>query len=447
MHITKLQLDDLNAIITISIAKDDYKNQVEACLQTQKKNAQLRGFRKGKVPMGLIRKQYEKALTAEQIQRLLQQNLHQYIVQENLNILGEVLPREQEAINFDAEELSFEFELGLSPQFDLDIDVLDLIHYQITVSDEEVDKYIKGLRERHGKLESKESVGQNDRIYGKIEALPVKREVREIWHKHHTFSVEKLSKEARSKCLEAKVGTTIEINTAELFPEAEEWNAVIGEENASHFPVQWTLERIFYIQPADLNQEFFDKAYGKGTVKSEEEFRAKIKVEYSEMYAVEADAILFDRAISQLVEKTKFDLPTTFLQRWMQQRRNISDEQVLKEYEKREKGFRYQLIENKLGQKFNVQIGQEEIRQKARSVLQSQLARYGQETLDEALLEQFVERTLQREEEIRRISTQVFRDRVLTILKEQLRIKNQTCSWTEFLQELGRENLDSSKDL
>lgn len=439
MHITKHQLDDLNAILTVSITKDDYKDQVEASLQKQKKNAQLRGFRKGKVPMGLIRKQYEKSLKGEQIQRLLQKNIHEYIVHEKLNILGEVLPREQESLDFDAEKLSFQFELGLSPQFELDIDTLNFTHYQIIVSDEEVDEYIKNLQERYGKFESKESVGKNDCIHGKLEALPVKGEVREPWHKNHTFFVEKLSAELRSKCLEAKVGTTIDINTAELFPEIEEWKAFIGEESAPHFPVKWTFERIFYIRPAELNQEFFYKVYSKDVVKSEEEFRTKIKAERSETYAVEADAILFDRVIRKLVESTKFDLPSAFLQRWMQQRLNISDEQARKEYEKGEKGICYQLVENKLAEKFDILISQEEIRKKARSVIQAQFATYGQETLDEVLLEQFVERTLQQEEEIRRISYQVFRDRVLKILKDQLSIKNKTCSWEGFLQDLDHK--------
>ncbi|XOD69501.1 MAG: trigger factor [Flavobacteriales bacterium AspAUS03] len=440
MHITKRQLDDLNAVLTVSITKEDYKNQVEASLHKHKKNVRLRGFRKGQVPMNLIRKQYEKALTLEEIQRLLQRSLNDYIVQEKLNLLGNALPKTKKVPDLDAQELSFEFELALSPEFELDLDHLNLTRYEIIADEQDIEKYIKNLQQRFGKFESKESVRETDRIHGKLEALPIDEQVpdQEFWHRQHTFAIDKVSQGARSKCIGAKIGEQIDTNSAELFPNDEEWAAIMGKENTPHFPIRCTIEKIFYIQPAQLDQDLFDKVYPEGTVNSGEELRAKIKAECSEVYTAESDRILLNTAITQLIENTKFNLPIAFLQRWIQkQHPDVSDEQIKKEYEESEKALHYQLIENKLGKEFDIQIKTEDIKKKSRTIIQSQWGRYKQKKLDEIPLEQFINKTLQQEKEFRLISTQIFHERILSALKERLPLKTQTCSWTEFLKELN----------
>ncbi|XCI74617.1 MAG: trigger factor [Flavobacteriales bacterium] len=443
MYITKRQFDDLNAVLIVSITKEDYKNQVEASLHKYRKNAQLRGFRKGQVPMSLIRKQHEKALTVEEIQRLLQQSLNNYINQEKLNLLGNVLLKTQQAPDIDAQELSFEFELGISPEFELDLDHLNLTQFEIIADEQDIDRYIKNLQQRFGKLESKESVEETDLIHGKIEALLADKQVpdQEPWHRHHTFAINKLSQGARSKYLGARVGAQIDTNSAELFPNAEEWASIMGKDPPPHFPIRWTIEKIFYIQSAQLDKYLFDKVYPERTVNSGEELRAKIKAERSEVYTAESNRILLNTAITQLIENTKFDLPTAFLQRWIkQQHPDISDEQIKKKYEELEKALRYQLIEKKLGEKFDIQIKAEDVKQKARTIIQSQWAHYGKKELDEISLEQFINKTLQQKEEFRRILTQVFHERILRAMKERLPLKNQTCSWAEFLEELNQKN-------
>ena len=166
MNITKKDIDKLNAVLTVEVSKEDYSGKVEKVLNDYRKNANIPGFRKGHVPMGMVKKQYGKAVLVEEVNKLLQDALHKFLNEEKLDVLGNPLPKNEAEINWDADDYSFEFELGLAPKFDVDVKGKEVVQYKIIADDEMLNNQVKTIRKQYGKLISKKEVEEGDEITG-----------------------------------------------------------------------------------------------------------------------------------------------------------------------------------------------------------------------------------------------------------------------------------------
>ena len=167
MNIQKEQIDELNAIVKVAITKDDYSDKVDKILKDYKKQANIPGFRKGQVPMGLIKKQYGKAVLVDEVNKLLQDNLNKYLTEEKLDVLGNPLPKQQDNFNWEAEDFSFEFELGLAPNFEVSLKTKKPVtHYKIVADKKMIDEQVERIRKQYGKLISKSEAGKNDELTG-----------------------------------------------------------------------------------------------------------------------------------------------------------------------------------------------------------------------------------------------------------------------------------------
>ena len=166
MNITKKEIDSLNAVLTVEITKDDYAEKVDNVLKNYSKNANIPGFRKGHVPMGMVRKQYGKAVLVEEVNKLLQDNLHKYLTEEKLDVLGNPLPANEADIDWDGSDFEFQFELGLAPQFDVDVKKKAITQYKIVADDAMIDNQVTSIRKQYGKLISKDEVSEGDEITG-----------------------------------------------------------------------------------------------------------------------------------------------------------------------------------------------------------------------------------------------------------------------------------------
>ncbi|MEN3323431.1 trigger factor [Mariniflexile soesokkakense] len=438
MNITRENVDALNAVVKVDIAKEDYSAKVEKILTDYRKTANIPGFRKGQVPMGMVKKQYGKAVLVDEVNKLLQDALNKYLTEEKLDVLGQPLPKPQDAINWDAETLSFEFELGLAPEFEVNLNAKDAItQYNIIADNKMIDEQVERIQKQYGKLISQTAVEKDSEITGIF-----KNEEREIENKV-TLTLDKFKEESTKKLfIDAKVGDVIRLQTKGLYDDEHELMHALklGHDDVHGLDVEvnFTIEEVNTRELADLDQELFDKLFGKDTVKSVSELKDKIKEDAEKQFSQQADQKFLNDVTEYLVENTKFDLPAEFLQKWMQTagEQPLDSDQAKEEYEKSEKSLRYQLIEGKLITDNNIQVTMDDIKNHSRDMIKAQMAQFGQMNPSDKELDDIAARILSNQEEARRISEQLISQKLLALYKEKANLKVKELSYEDFVKEV-----------
>jgi trigger factor len=438
MNITKEQIDELNAVVKVAITKDDYKDKVEHILKDYRKQANIPGFRKGQVPMGLIKKQYGKAVLVDEVNKLLQDNLNKYLTEEKLDVLGNPLPKQRDNFNWDAEELDFEFELGLAPSFEIDLKSKKAItHYKIVADKKMIDDQIERIQKQYGKIISKSEVDKKDEVTGtfKNEAEGIDKE-----------GTLELGTIANKKTVEAllgkKVGDVATLKTKGLFKEDYLLSSMLGisGEKAKNLDItlDFTIGEINERELAKLDQELFDKLFGKDTITSKEGLAERIKEDSEKQFEQQADQKLLNDVTEHFIESTKFDLPADFLKKWIQMtgEKPLTQEEADKEYEKSEKGLRYQLIEGKIIQENNLQVQFEELKEFAKDFIKIQMAQFGQLDPQEEELNNIAARVLSNQEEVKRLSEQLMSQKLLKLYKEKANLKTREVTYENFVKEV-----------
>jgi len=438
MNITKEQIDDLNAIVKVAITKEDYQDRVERILKDYRKQANIPGFRKGQVPMGLIKKQYGKAVLVDEVNKLLQDNLNKYLTEEKLDVLGNPLPKQKDNFNWEADELDFEFELGLAPDFEVSLKTKKNIpHYKIVADKKMIDEQVDRIRKQYGKLIAKSTVGKQDEVRGTF-----RNEEAGIDHQT-TLELEKLkNKKAISALMGKQVGDTFPLKTKGLFKEDYLLAGALGipAEQAEKMDIQvdFTIEEVHEREPAELNQELFDKLFGKDTVSSEKELREKIKTDSEKQFEQQADQKLLNDITERLIEVVDFELPANFLKKWIQLtgEKPLSPEEANDEYEKSEKGLRYQLIEGKIIKDHNIDIQFDELKDFTKNFIRAQMAQYGQTNPEEEELDRIAARVLGNRDEVKRLSEQLMSQKLLALYKEKANLKPREVTYDDFIKEV-----------
>ena len=438
MNITKEQIDELNAVVKVAVTKDDYQDKVETILKDYRKQANIPGFRKGQVPMGLIKKQYGKAVLVDEVNKLLQDNLNKYLTEEKLDVLGNPLPKQRDNFNWDSENFDFEFELGLAPSFEVELKAKKAItHYKIVADEKMINEQVERIQKQYGKLVNKSEVSKKDEVIGIF-----KNEAEEIENKA-TVEISTLKgKKAIDTLIGKKVGETVTLNTKDLFKENQELASALGitAEKAEGLKtdVTFTIEEINEREPAKLDQELFDKLFGKDVVKSTEALKAKIKEDSEQQFAQQSDQKLLNDVTENFIETTKFDLPTGFLKKWIQLtgEKVLSDEEATAEYEKSEKGLRYQLIEGKIIQENKLQVQFDELKEFSKGFIKSQMAQFGQLNPAEEELDNIAARVLSNQDEVKRLSEQLMSQKLLNLYKEKANLKSKEVTYENFVKEV-----------
>jgi len=440
MNITQNNIDDLNAVLTVIIEKEDYQEKVEKVLKDYRKNATIKGFRKGQVPMSFIKKQYEKAVIFDEVNQLLQQGINEHIQKEKISILGNPLPIADESFDWDADQLKFEFELGLAPEFDVDLSKVEVETYKVKVDEEEVQKYVENFAKRFGSMKSLDKVAKDGEVNIKviIKELDEDKKVVEGGLEKETFLF--TEEIANAKDFHGKkVGDVVVVNSKDLYEDPMNLENTLGltaEEIATFDKdLEVTIKEITAMEASEINQELFDKVYGEGAVKDEAEFRQKIREEAEKMYARETDRQMMNDVVKSLIDITKFDLPNDFLSRWLHQTNDkiesleAAKEQLVKE----EEGLRYQLIESKVAEKYELNVEYADVEATAKKLIKEQLAMYGQTNMPEEDLEKIVQSSLQNQEEFRRMADQVFADKMMQAFKENAKLTQKEVTFDEFV--------------
>ena len=417
MKISKEQIDALNAVITLEIDKSDYQGKVEEALNNYRKNASIPGFRKGHVPMGMVKKQYEKAIQADELNKLISESLNKFIEDEKLRLLGQPIPKEEGSdANFLGDHHKFVFEIGLEPEFTVDLSQ-PIDYYDIKVTDKEIDTQIEHLRSHFGTYEVSESISEKSQISGTFfnEAEQV--------DKFFTFAAKQLGEKAFEALKGKKVGDQLSLSTKGLFKDPHLlMQALEKPHDVVHdldIEVTFTIEKIEDQVLADMNEEFFQKVYPDTT--TEADFREKVAKSIREDFDHSSDVRLLDDATEMLIEKTKFDLPADFLKRWIRatSENPITEEEAAEDYENSEKGLRYQLIEGKIVEQNNLQVSYQEIRDFTENAIRAQMARFGLFEIGKKELDNFVNNTLKERAEVERIHRELTGGKLIEFYKEK----------------------------
>ena len=435
MKITKKELSPLHAILTVAVTKEDYSEKVENLLKDYRKRASIPGFRKGQVPMSLIKKQYEQGVKAEEINKLLQQSLSEYIQKEKLDLLGNVLPKEVEDFDWNNEPLSFEYEIGLAPAVEPAFPSKKTInHYEITVSDKSLNEQVERLRKQYGTLETQAEATTDSEITATVTF--------EDQSNKATFSVKDLKgKKNQSALVGKKVGESLSLKTKGLFEETSVLARVLGvaadEAEKRTAEISLSIEEINLRKAATLNQAFYDKLFGADKVTSEAEMKQRIKEDSEAQFEQQSDQKLMNDVTEKLIEETKFDLPKEFLIKWMQHggEKPLTEEEALAEYERTEKGIRYQLLESKLIEQHGIKIEFEDLKEFTKGYVASQMAQFGRMNPTDEELESITASIMQNEEEVRRLSSQLINERILDLFKEKAKLKKKKLTFEEFAKE------------
>ena len=388
--------------------------------------------------MGLIKKQYGKAVLVDEVNKLLQDNLNKYLVEEKLDVLGNPLPRQQDNFNWDAEQLAFEFELGLAPEFEVSLKTKKAVpHYKIVADKKMIDDQVARIRKQYGKLVSKDTVGADNELTGRFF-----NEAEEIDHKTTLELTKVKSKKAKDALKGKKVGDTVTLKTKGLLTEDYLLPSTLGidrdKAEGLNIDVTFTLEEINHREPAEFNQEFFDKLFGPDQVHSEKEMREKIKEDSEAQFQQQSDQKLLNDVTEKLIEDVSFDLPTTFLKKWMQTtgEKPLTETEANDEFERSEKGLRYQLIEGKLIKDHGLDIQFEELKEYAKDFIRTQMAQYGQVNPKDEDLEQIAARVLSNRDEVKRLSEQLMSQKLLGLYKEKANLKTKELTYEQFIKEV-----------
>ncbi|MFT4610753.1 MAG: trigger factor [Glaciecola sp.] len=437
MNITRENIDALNAVVKVDIAKEDYSDQVEKILTDYRKSANIPGFRKGHVPMTMVKKQYGQAVLVDEVNKLLQEALGKYLTEEKLDVLGNPLPKPQDDLDWNTDNFSFEFELGLAPSFEVKLKSKKAItHYSIVADKKMIDDQIVHIRKQYGKITSQTEVAKASEITGVFE-----NEEKEI-NNSTMITLDKFKgKSTEKQFIGAKVGDVVTLKTKKLFNDDHDvMNFLKVSHDDAHgldIEVNFTISEINSRALADLDQELFDKLFGKGTVTSVTELKDKIKEDSEKQFLQQGDQKLLNDVTESLVENTKFDLPSSFLQKWMQTagETEMDAEQAKDEFEKSEKSMRYQLIEGKLIETHELQVKFEDLQAHAREMIKVQMAQFGQTNSSDEELDGIAARILSNKDEVKRLSEQLMSTKLLNLYKTEANLKTKEITYDDFVKE------------
>ena len=444
MNIVRKDLDQNNAILTLQIEKADYAEKVAKSLREYSKKANIPGFRPGKIPAGLIQKMYGKAMVAEEINKIVSDELYKYISDNKINLLGEPLPNEteQKVIDFNTqEEFEFLFDIALAPVFEVELSAKDKIDfYSIAVSDEMIENQVKSYTSRYGKYIQEEVVEANDMLKGELLELAdgkVNESGIKVTDAVLTPSV-MVDEAIKTQFIGAAKGAVIVFNPSKAFENEAEISTLLkiskDEVKNVNSDFQFTIQGITRYHESEIDQEFFDKIYEPGTVTTEEEFRAKIKTNIEESLISDSDYKFGVDAQKVLLEKYK-DLvfPDVFLKRWvLATNKNLTEETLEEDFPKMIEDLKWQLIKDKLVKNFEIKVENEDVEDYAKKITKAQFAQYGMVGMDDELISNYAKDMLKKEETLKGIVDRVVHNKVYNSVKQVVTIKTKNVTIEEF---------------
>ena len=436
MKISISKKNKQTGVINVEVEKNDYETKVNDVLKRYTKTAKIPGFRKGHIPMGLVRKQYGSAVKVDEINKLLDSELKKYIQDEKLDILGGPIPL-YEAIDWNLETINFDFEIGYTPEIKLNFKPKKPINrYEVKADKKSVESQIKNIQDQYGKLISKSKIEKDYEITANFNS-----EADDI-DNSSMFKTDSLKPAFLKKIMGSKVGDSVSVKASSIFKEDYELSRNLKIELNKAKEIKSELEikiqEINKREPADLDQELFDKVYGKNSIKSVTELKDKLSDDFVKQFQNQTDQKLMNDSIEYLIDSTKIKLPSDFLVKWMQlsSEKKITYDEAQIEYEKSEKGMKYQLIESKIIIDNKLQVNFEDLKSFTSDLIKNQMLQYGQPIPEEKELDGIVARVMSNKDEIKRLTEQLTSNRILEFFKENFNYKLKKVSYDEYIKEV-----------
>ena len=435
MKVSRKDIDKLNSLLSIEVVKKDYESNVDKVLVDYKKRANIPGFRKGHTPIGLIKKQYGLSVKVDEVNKVIQKALSDFLTAEKLAILGNPIPKENKKLDWSSDDMTFEFEIGLSPEFEVSLKNKKAIEsFQIEADTKMIDSQIENIQNQYGKLVSKNSISDGFEINGSFfnKELNVDNTT--------TFQLKNIKGKANIGSIKSmKIGELITLKTNGLFVKDSDldFHLKLNDDNKGEINhVDFNLKEINEKIPADLDQDLFDKLFGKDIIKSVTELRGKLKADAEKNFVNQSDQKLLNDVTEYLIDNTKFNLPEKFLMKWMETagENKLSKEDAEAEFKKSEKGLRYQLIESKIIENNKIKIDLDQIKVFSKDLIKTQMMQYGQMNPEEKELESISQRILSNKDEVKRISDQLLSQKLITLFKSELKFKTKKVSYEKFVE-------------
>ncbi len=447
MNITQESTGDLTAILKIDLTPEDYLPVVDSSLRTLRKNVDLKGFRKGHVPVGIVKKMYGEQVLAEELNKLVNSEIQKYLTENKVRILGNPIPQEDgspERLDIkNPEPYTFTYELGISPEITIvgmGDDKVTVPKYDIAIEEKEVDEEIVRLQKRFGETTNPEDGVQDDDVVGvELHELDADGNVKEAGVFNETSIAMDMLKD--KKAIKAIKGLKLEesatINIFKLTDKERDDVAVhfLGLEKGNIGEIgddfKLTLKKINRIVPAELNKELFDQVFGPDEVKTEEDLKNKIKEEYVKIFERQSQMRLNYDIRNSLIDANKFDLPDEFLKRWIQMsnEKPISNEQVENEYPGFAENLRWNLIVNKLTEEQEIKVEADEIKQHSIDALMQQLG--GSNVLSEEQLGEFADNMMKNQEHVQKTFEQLREEKLFDYIKGEVALNETSITFDE----------------
>jgi trigger factor len=443
--IVREEIDQLNNVITITIEKSDYINEFNKELQKYRKEASMKGFRKGKTPISVLRKMFGQGVLGEVVNKALQDHLFKYLEDEGIDFLGQPIPSDdQELLDINVKDMGdyeFKFDIGLAPAFDVDgtTKLHTYTKYVVAVADETIDQELENIRKQAGdRIKPEEDIQSNDIVT--FDAVELEGDTVKDGGHEAEFSLlvsNVKNEEVKAELLTKKLGDTLRVNIFELEGDKEEYARkyllkLEGDDADKEInkDFELTIKDVGRIAPAELNQEFFDKVFGEGNVSSEEEAREQIKSNIQQSYSGQGEALLSRDLQDQLLELNQVEFPEAFLKRWLKTANEETPDDVIeKEFDSFKKNLHWTLIRNKLAKQYEPKVEMEDIQKKAMDQLYRMT---GGQQLPEDLAQSFLQRMLSDQKQVEQLAEEALTDKVFAKIKEEVNVEEKEISKEEF---------------
>lgn len=444
MNIERQNIDEVNVVLTINIAKSDYQDKMAQTLKDYRKKANVPGFRPGMVPTSLLKKMYGKAILVDEVNKTVSDGLYNYIKDNKMEVLGEPLPSKDQPENdfSDENDYTFKFDVALAPEFNISLTAKDKMKfYEITPDEKMIEGQIKSYTGRFGTYEQVDVVEADDMVKGNIVEMSGKKEKEDGVKVENAVLTAAYMKDEKIKkqFIGAKKSDSIVFNPSKAYDgnEAELASLLrIKKEDVNGFSsdVKITIEGITRYKEAEINQELFDKAFGKDAVKSEEEFKAKITDGLKENMAVESQFKFADDVKALIAKKMdKLTFPVDFLKRWvLETNEKMTAEELDKNFDQMLSDLKWQLAKDKIAKENEVKIEQADIENYAKKVAKMQFAQYGMMNTPEDILENYSKDMLKNKDTARNIFERVSEEKVIEAVKNKVAVENKSVTIEEF---------------
>jgi len=451
MKISKEDAGELTSIVMVELVPEDYMPQVSKTLKEQQHKASMPGFRPGHVPMSVIKKMSGKSIIAEQVNKLMIDNLYKYIDENKLNILASPLVNHEKTKITDFTEdtvFNFYYDVAFSPVINVEInDKIKVKQYDIEVNDGVVEKYILDIRRRYGKFSSPEVAGDNDIVFGEFEELDDTENPLENGIKNFsTLSLEYIKNDAAKQLLiGVKKDDILTVDMKAITNSTAEIASMlkIDVERAEKISDKFrlTVKNISTIEPAELNEELFSKVYKHKNITSEEQLREILLKDAQESFSKESERKFMNDIVENLLTNNPLTLPDEFLKRYLiETNEKINPDELEVQYPMYARSLKWQLMENQLIHHYNLKASEHDMHEYAEDYVRKQLSQYTDEVLDEERIHQQAHHLLENKKEMEKLSDQYYDEKLLNLFRTSVKIEHVDISYEEFVKLSSESN-------